>query len=224
MKAFVRKIPVLRRILANYEKIRFDRAWRKANRHNETSIGSYMFPKGVVEVGQATYGLLNVQSLYATPNEKLSIGNYVSIASDSLFLLGTNHQTDTFTTYPLHSKFLERTPLDALSRGPIIVEDEVWIGSNAIVMSGVTLGKGSIIAAGAIVTRDVPPYAIVGGNPAKLIRFKFSEDIIAELMTIKLIDVPVEWFRSNMALMYKKIESVDDVRILKEKINDQKKS
>ena len=98
------------------------------------------------------------------PMKKLIVGNYVSIASDSLFLLGTNHQTDTITTYPLHSKLIGRTPMDALSRGPIVVEDEAWIGSNAIVMSGVSIGKGAIVAAGAIVTKDVPPYAIVGGQ------------------------------------------------------------
>jgi virginiamycin A acetyltransferase len=224
MKPFVRKIPVLRTLLARLEKIRFDRAWRKSNSHNETSIGSYMFPKGVVEVGHATYGLLNVQSLYATPDEKLIIGNYVSIASDSLFLLGTNHQTETITTYPLHSKLIGRTPLDAVSRGPIVVEDEAWIGSNAIVMSGVSIGKGAIVAAGAIVTKDIPPYAIVGGNPAKIIRYKFSEEIVGELISLSLIDVPVEWFKANISLMYKKIESVQDVRVVKGLIEEYKKN
>lgn len=220
MKPFVRKIPLVRTLLARLEKVLYDRAWRKLNGHNETSVGSFMFPKGVVEVGHASYGLLNVQSLYASPDEKLSIGNYVSIASDSLFLLGTNHQTDTITTYPLHSKLIGRTPLDALSRGPIIVEDEAWIGSNAIVMSGVRIGKGAIVAAGAIVTKDIPPYAIVGGNPAKIIRYKFSEDIVEELMSLKLIDVPVDWFKSNISLMYTKIESVDDIRKIKRLIEE----
>jgi len=220
----VKKIPVLRTLLALNEKMRFDKAWRKSNRHNETSIGQYMFPRGVVEVGHATYGLLNVQSLYATPDEKLIIGNYVSIASDSLFLLGTNHQTETITTYPLHSKLVGRTPLDALSKGPIIVEDEAWIGSSAIVLSGVTIGKGAIVAAGAIVTKSVPPYAIVGGNPAKIIRYKFSEDIIKELMSFSLIDVPVEWFKANISLMYHKIESADDVRKVKRMIEEYKQN
>lgn len=220
MKPMFRKIPVLRTLLASYEKIRFDRWWRKSNRHNDTSIGSYMFPKGVVEVGHATYGLLNVQSLYATPDEKLIIGNYVSIASDSLFLLGTNHQTETITTYPLHSKLIGRTPLDALSRGPIIVEDEAWIGSNAIVMSGVSIGKGAIVAAGAIVTKSVAPYAIVGGNPAKVIRYKFSEEIVEELMSFRLMDVPVDWFKANISLMYQKIGSVEDVRKIKRLIEE----
>ncbi len=220
MRPFIRKIPVLRSVLASYEKIRFDKSWRKTNSHNETSVGTYMFPPGVVSVGRATYGLLNVQSLYATPDEKLIIGNFVSIASDSLFLLGTNHQTETITTYPLHSKFLERTPLDALSRGPVIVEDEAWIGSNAIVMSGVSIGKGAIVAAGAIVTKSVPPYAIVGGNPARLIRYKFPEDVIKELMTLWLKDIPEEWFKTNMSLMYEKIKSVEDVRQVKRMIKE----
>lgn len=223
MEPMLKKIPVVRTLLAFYEKMRFDKDWRKANRHNETSIGKYMFPGGVVEVGQATYGLLNVQSLYATPDEKLLIGNYVSIASDSLFLLGMNHQTKTITTYPLHSKLVGRTPLDALSKGPIIVEDEAWIGSNAIVMSGVRIGKGAIVAAGAIVTKSVPPYAIVGGNPSKIIRYKFSNDIIKELMTLRLIDVPVEWFKENISLMYKKIDTVEDVRNVKSLIEEYKK-
>lgn len=218
----VKKIPVLRTLLALYEKMRFDRAWRKSNRHNETSIGKYMFPRGVVQVGHATYGLLNVQSLYATPDEKLIIGNYVSIASDSLFLLGTNHQTETITTYPLHSKLVGRTPMDALSKGPIIVEDEAWIGSNAIVLSGVTIGKGAIVAAGAIVTKSVPPYAIVGGNPAKIIRYKFSKDIVEELMSFRLTDVPVEWFKTHISLMYQKIKSADDVRKVKSMIEEYK--
>ena len=224
MKPIVRKIPVLRTLLSRFEKMRFDKAWRKSNRHNETSIGSYMFPKGVVEVGHATYGLLNVQSLYVTPDEKLIIGNYVSIASDSLFLLGTNHQTETITTYPLHSKLIGRTPMDALSRGPIVVEDEAWIGSNAIVMSGVSIGKGAIVAAGAIVTKDVPPYAIVGGNPAKIIRYKFSDEIVEELMSLSLIEVPVEWFKANISLMYKKIESAQDVREVKSLIEEYKRN
>jgi len=224
MKPFFSKIPVLRSVLATYEKMRFDKSWRRANRHNETSIGLYMFPDGVVEVGHATYGLLNVQSLYATPEEKLSIGNYVSIASDSLFLLGTNHQTDTITTYPLHSKLIGRSPLDAISKGPIIVQDEAWIGSNAIILSGVTIGKGAMVAAGAIVTKDVPPYAIVGGNPARVIRYKFSEEIVNELLTLWLVDIPLEWFRENISLMYEKIETPEDVRKVKKLIEEYRKN
>lgn len=224
MQSFLKKIPVLRSVLAMYEKMQFDKSWRKSNQHNFTSIGNFMFPDNVVEVGQASYGLLNVQSLYATPQEKLIIGNYVSIASDSLFLLGTNHQTETITTYPLHSKLIDRTPLDALSKGPIVVEDEAWIGSNAIIMSGITIGKGAIVAAGSIVTKDVPPYAIVGGNPAKIIRYKFSEEMVKELLTFRLVDVPIEWFKANIELMYEKIESVEDVQKVKMLIEDYKKN
>ena len=210
----------MRVLHSKYQKLMFDKAWRKANQHNETSVGSYMFPDAVVTVGGYTYGRLNVQSLYATPDERLIIGNYVSIASDSLFLLGMNHPTDTFTTFPLRSKFVSRSSKDALSRGPIIIEDEVWIGSNAVIMSGVTIGRGAVIAAGSIVTKSVKPYHIVGGNPAKTIRRRFTVEVIEEMKKLKLIDIPVERIKKNIDLMYQRIETVEDVLRLQNILRD----
>jgi acetyltransferase-like isoleucine patch superfamily enzyme len=166
--------------------------------------------------------MLNVQSISQKPGEKLIIGNYVSIASDSMFLLGLNHQTQTMTTYPLHTRLIGPSPLDNVNKGPIIIEDEAWIGAYAIVMSGVTIGKGAIVAAGAVVTRDVPPYAIVGGNPAKIIKFRFSDEIIKLLLPIKLIDLHEDWLRSNIEILYKKIETVDDVLKIKRLIDSHK--
>jgi virginiamycin A acetyltransferase len=208
---FYEKIPLLRTFLRTYTKLQFDKAWRRKNPHNLTVVGKYTFPMEVVEVGKASYGMLNIQSTCLKENEKLSIGNYCSIASDSMFLLGVNHQTQTFTSFPLHTRLIGQSPLDSANKGPIRIDDEAWIGSNAMILSGVTIGKGAIVAAGAIVTRDVPPYAIVGGNPAKLIRYKFSKEIIELLLPIRLIDVPEETLRNNIDILYKKIESVDDV-------------
>lgn len=213
-----KKIPIIRSILRNYNKNKFDKTWRKINSHNYTSIGERMFPMEVVKVGKETYGMLNILSLFVTPNEKLEIGNFVSIAPGAWFLLGMNHQMHTYTTYPLYSRYIKASPIDAISKGPIIIKDEVWIGTNAMIFSGVTIGKGAIIAAGAIVTKDVPPYAIVGGNPAKIIKFKFPPEIINIIESIDLTKVPLKWIKDNIDFLYKEIKTAEDAYAFKQKI------
>jgi acetyltransferase-like isoleucine patch superfamily enzyme len=133
-------------------------------------------PPEVVSVGKMSYGPLDVR-YWGAENEKLTIGNYVSISSGVKFLLGGNHRYDTFSTYPFKVKVLGHQK-EAWSKGEIIVDDDVWIGMDAMILSGVTIGKGAVVAAGSIVTKDVPPFAIVGGNPAKLIKYRFEKDLI----------------------------------------------
>jgi virginiamycin A acetyltransferase len=213
--SILKKIPGIRSVLRQLEKNKFDKEWRKRNSHNDTMIGDRTFPMNNVTVGNASYGMLQVQSLFEQEGEKLVIGNYVSIAPGVQFLLGVNHQINTFTTFPLYSRFIERSAIDAINKGPLIVEDEVWIGTDAILFSGIKVGKGAIISAGAIVTKDVPPYSIVGGCPAKLIKYRFSEDIIAELMSISLNEIPLEWIKKNIETLYTEIKSVEDVKKIK---------
>lgn len=220
--SFLYKIPVLRTILRKQSKLQFDKKWRKINPHNDTVVGDRFFPIDVVEVGNHTYGMLNIQSVFSTPDEKLKIGNFVSIAPGAMFLMGVNHQIQTYSTFPLYSRFVNRCPIDAVSKGHIIIEDEVWIGTNAIIFSGVKVEKGAIIAAGALVTKDVPPYAIVGGNPAKIIKYRFSKEIIDILLPIKLDKIPLEWIKENIDFMYQKINTVDDALNLKNKIESVK--
>ena len=215
MSNFIQTIPGLRAIARFFERRNFEKRWRTLNPHNETKVGSRYFPMEVVQVGKGTYGSITIQSLYVTPAEKLIIGNYVSIAPDVIFFLGVNHQINTATTFPFYSKLIQRSPIDAISNGPLIIEDEVWIGTGARIFSGVTLGKGAIIGAGSIVTKDVPAYAIVGGNPAKIFRFRFPQDVIDVLMSIHFIDFSDEWIKKNIELIYKKIETVEDARALK---------
>jgi virginiamycin A acetyltransferase len=208
-------IPVVREFVRFLRRREFENTWRQRNLHNETKVGQRFFPIEVVEVGKGSYGSITIQSLYVTPAEKLIIGNYVSIAPEVTFFLGVNHQLNTATTYPFYSKLIRRSPVDAISNGPIVIEDEVWIGTGAKIFSGVRVGKGSVVAAGALVTKDVPAYAIVGGNPARLIRYRFSREIIDILENIFFVNFSDEWIRSNIDLIYKKIENIDDALALK---------
>lgn len=213
------KIPIIRELYRTHQKNSFQKSWKAQNKHNFTSIGERTFPIENVKVGHYSYGMLNVQSMYVQPTEKLTIGNFVSIAPGATFLLGMNHQINTITTYPLHSRFIEYDKKDATSNGEIIVEDEAWIGTNALILSGLTIGKGAIIAAGSIVTKDVPPYSIYGGNPAKLIKYRFSEETITELLTFNLMEISIDKIKKNIDLFYSEIKTLEDVKRLKSEIN-----
>ena len=141
----------------------FRKKWRKRNRHNSTNAGM-MFPMQLVKVGSYSYGDINLNA-YDEKNihSILVIGNFVSISGNVMFLLCDQHQTKTIMTFPLKSILgKSQFPEDAQSRGSIIIEDEVWIGFGVTILSGVRVGKGSIIATGAVLTTNVPPYSIVG--------------------------------------------------------------
>lgn len=161
--------------------------WRKLNSHNKTVVGN-IFPLELVKVGNYTYGVLNVKS-WGSKNEGLEIGNYVSIGPEVTFLLGGNHYTKTITTYPFKVMYFNETTPEALSKGKIIIEDDVWLGMNTLILSGVKIGKGAVIGAGSIVSKDIPPYAIVVGNPCKVIKYRFSETIRKKVNKIKLENI-----------------------------------
>jgi virginiamycin A acetyltransferase len=194
----------------------FKGVWRKSNSHNYTTVNN-IFPLELVSVGEKTYGELNIFN-YLHLDEKVHIGNYVSIAKSVSFILGGNHQSGTLTCYPLFSKFLKFNSLyDATTKGAIIVEDEVWIGYNVIILSGVRIGKGSIIAAGAVVTNDIPSYAVAAGNPARVIKYRFSEDEISEIKDIYIHKIPNQFIIDHIEDFYKPLNTNSDFfRKLKE--------
>lgn len=161
--------------------------WRKLNSYNKTTIGN-IFPFNLVKVGKYSYGELNIKS-WGSKNEGLEIGNYVSIAPEVVFLLGGNHYTQTITTYPFKVMYFNETTPEALSKGKIIVEDDVWIGMNTLILSGVKIGKGAVIGAGSVVSKDIPSYAIAVGNPCKVIKYRFSEEIREKVNKIKFENI-----------------------------------
>lgn len=126
----------------------------------------------------------------AWPIDRLYIGDYVCIGAESVILMGGNntHRNDWFSNYPFMEKIVE----SYRGKGDTVIEDAVWIGLRAMIMPGVHLGEGSVIAAGSVVVKDVPPYAVVGGNPAKIIKFRFPAEAVERLLNLKIYDLPEE--------------------------------
>lgn len=126
-------------------------------------------------------------------NSDTEIGNYCSIASN-VTIGPSEHPTNYTTTSPFIYKFNKnvKTSIEHILMKPCKIGSDVWIGQNAFLKAGVTVGDGAIIGAGAVVTKDVPPYAIVGGVPAKVIKYRFEEETIQKLLKLKWWNLPDE--------------------------------
>lgn len=177
----------------------FRRKWVRQHPESEL-IPMNCFPSGVVEVGRYSYGELNVITFdFKT---KLRIGSFVSIAQQVTFLLDVEHYIDHLSTFPWKVKMLGESTPETFSKGDIIIDDDVWIGYGATIMSGVHVAQGAVIAAGAVVTKDVPAYAVVGGVPAKVIKFRFGNECIDELEKIKFNNLTDRMIRDNLTVLY----------------------
>jgi virginiamycin A acetyltransferase len=180
-----------------------NKKWRRNNRHNFTEIGN-LFNRNKVQVGKATYGKLHVLQ-FEENNQCLEIGSFCSIAPEVTFMLDGEHDYSRISTYPFKNRFLGKS--EPISKGDIIVGDDVWIGFRATILSGVHIGQGAVIAAGAVVTKDVPPYAIVGGVPAKIIKYRFNEKVIKKLVSIDFNSISKDTIKNNMDKFYQYIDS-----------------
>lgn len=177
----------------------FRRKWVRQHPESEL-IPMNCFPSGVVEVGRYSYGELNVVTFDS--KTKLRIGSFVSIAQQVAFLLDVEHYIDHLSTFPWKVKMLGESTPETFSKGDIVIDDDVWIGYGATIMSGVHVAQGAVIAAGAVVTKDVPAYAVVGGVPAKVIRFRFGNECIDELEKIKFSNLTDRTIRDNLTVLY----------------------
>lgn len=124
--------------------------------------------------------------------DQLYIGSYVCIASEAVILMGGNntHRADWFSLYP----FIEQITEAYVQSGDTIIGDGAWLGMRCMILPGINIGEGAIVASGAIVTKDVPPYAVVAGNPAKIVKYRFDDKTIESLLELKIYDWEKEKF------------------------------
>jgi acetyltransferase-like isoleucine patch superfamily enzyme len=156
---------------------------------HKSRIGHYnlMKAKGILTTGRHTYGLPRID-VYKGSECKIIIGNFCSISRDVVMVAGGIHPMDWVSTYPFRAQWgLNGAYEDGmpLTKGDIVIGSDVWIGTEVMIFSGVTIGHGSVIASRAVVTRDVPPYAIVAGAPAKVLKYRFEPQIVEQLLQIR---------------------------------------
>ncbi len=171
-------------------------------------VGDYTYYDDFEDVGNFER---NVKYHFDFNGDRLVIGKFCMIASDVKFIMnGANHLTNALTTYPFaifgngweHAMDGKQYP----NKGDLIIGNDVWIGYNATIMAGVTIGDGAIIATNATVVKDVEPYSIVGGNPAMEIRKRFAPDIIERLLRLK-------WWDWDMDKITRNVQHLTDLDI-----------
>jgi virginiamycin A acetyltransferase len=153
------------------------------------------------EIGEWTYGYPKI--MWLGEKATLKIGKFCSIASGVTIMLGGNHRIDCATSYPLELAFSDakQNPGLPFTKGDVEIGNDVWIGAEAFILSGVKIGSGSVIGARSVVSKDIAPYSIAIGNPARVVRLRFSENIIQDLLRIAWWDWPVSRIKEAMPLL-----------------------
>lgn len=203
MKKTVLKYTLLNDLRKRIKLNAFRRKWARIHKGSEL-IPMNCFPINVVEVGNYSYGELNIVTFDS--KSKIKIGSFVSIAQQVSFLLDVEHYTNHISTFPWRVKMLGESIPETFSKGDIVIDDDVWIGYGATIMSGVHIAQGAVVAAGAVVVKDVPAYAIVGGIPAKVIKYRFDNDVIKRLVDIKFNIFSKELIAQNIRELYSDLD------------------
>ena len=186
--------------LANYDRLCF---LKNIVKNPNIIVGDYTYYDDFESVDNFEK---NVKYLFDFTGDKLIIGKFCMIASDATFIMnGANHLSDALTSYPFAifggdwSNAMEGKTYPVKS--DTVIGNDVWIGYGATIMPGVQVGDGAIIATKAVVTKNVEPYTIVGGNPAKIIRKRFTDDEINSLLEVKWWDWPIEKITKHVQLL-----------------------
>jgi acetyltransferase-like isoleucine patch superfamily enzyme len=156
---------------------------------------------GSLNIGHKTYGGTNI--VRRGNMNTINVGKYCSIATGVVIDGGFNHDTEFISTYPFNT-FIGKGEPNVLCKGDVNIGSDVWIGEDVLIMSGITIGDGAVIAARSVVTKNVLPYQIVGGVPAKNIRFRFAELEIKMLLELRWWDWSDEKVIENAHLLSSK--------------------
>ncbi len=148
------------------------------------------------KIGDNTYGRPNIFG-----GGELCIGSFCSISTSATISLGAEHHSDWITTYPMNLICKDIVKETTFSKGKVTIGNDVWIADDALILSGVTIGDGAVIGAKAVVAKDVKPYEIVAGNPAKHVRFRFSETQIEKLLEIKWWNWEIDKVKAEIDLI-----------------------
>ena len=165
---------------------------RKIKRYYSPIIMSRNADYSSYEIGEGTYGKPEVISY--GDGTALRIGRFCSLSDDVIILLGGEHNVDWVTTYPFNKLLPSAShyPGHPKTKGDVVIGNDVWIGRGALILSGVTIANGAVIGAHSVVTKDVPHFSITAGNPARHIRYRFSEETIQSLERMAWWDWPLK--------------------------------
>jgi len=159
-----------------------------------------------VHIGRHTYGLRDDTITEAKEATPVIFGNFCSISTGVLIIADVHHSADRVSTYPIASRLggADREP--PVPQSAVTIGNDVWIERRAIIHPGITIGDGAVVVAGSVVNRDVPPYAIVEGNPATIVRYRFPPDVIEKLLAIRWWDWSDEKILSEQSWFYGPVE------------------
>lgn len=166
-----------------------------------------------IKVGKETYGPLDIIDYNPKMGKSnVVIGCYVSIAEGTQFLLGGGHHINYISTYPFLNRLYNEE--ESLDRGNIIISDDVWIGKDVTIMSGVTIGQGAIIGTKALVTKNIPPYSIAVGIPARVIKYRFDKKTIDKLLKIDYKNLSLKDIKDNIEIFERYPENLDIEKVI----------
>jgi acetyltransferase-like isoleucine patch superfamily enzyme len=150
-----------------------------------------------IVLGKHSYkGDVLVQT-WSQQNVRVFTGAYCSLGTNIRFIIDGNHYMNTMSTFPFHVLYPEIQPNNYGKSVPTVGND-VWIGTDAVIYSGVDIGDGVVIAGQSVVTKTVPPYAVVAGNPARIVKYRFDEHTIRELLEVKWWELPDDFIRNQL--------------------------